>query len=75
MEQEMRYAYEVFREGSFSKAAEKLFITQPALSIAIQKPEADIGMALFDRSRRPLKLTAAGEIITILSDKIQGFGA
>lgn len=62
MQQEMRYVYQVYLDGSFSKAAEHLFITQPALSIAIRKLEADLGMALFDRNSRPLTLTPAGEI-------------
>ena len=61
MQQELKYIFEVYQQGSFSKAAEKLFITQPALSIAIQKVESSIGMPLFDRSSRPLRLTPAGE--------------
>ena len=61
MEQEMKYIYTVYRTGSFSEAAKELFLTQPALSIAVSKAEARIGMPLFDRSRRPLALTAAGE--------------
>lgn len=62
MQQEMLYIYKVYEEQSFSKAAEKLYMTQPALSIAIQKIETKIGMPLFDRNCRPLKLTEAGEI-------------
>lgn len=62
MKQEMMYVYTVWQEGSFSRAAEKLYLTQPALSIAIQKTEQALGMPLFDRSRRPLQLTDAGEI-------------
>lgn len=62
MQQEWNYVYEVYKTGSFSKAAEKLFITQPALSIAIQKTEALIGMPLFDRGTRPLTLTQAGNV-------------
>lgn len=62
MEQEKKYLYTVYQEGSFSKAAEKLYITQPALSISIQKLEQSIGMPLFDRSKRPLQLTEAGQI-------------
>ncbi len=61
MQQEMKYVYQVYLEGSFSKAAQKLYLTQPALSIAIQKIETDLGMPLFDRSSRPLTLTPAGE--------------
>ena len=62
MQQNMRYVYEIYRQKSFSKAAEALFMTQPALSIAIAKLEADIGMPLFDRSTRPISLTPAGRI-------------
>lgn len=61
MEQEMKYIYTIYKNASFSKAADKLFITQPALSIAVSKVEARIGMPLFDRTSKPLKLTPAGE--------------
>ena len=61
MEQEMKYIYMVYKNGSFSKAASALYITQPALSIAISKVEARIGVPLFDRTVKPLKLTEAGE--------------
>ena len=62
MQQNMRYVYEIYRQQSFSKAAEALFMTQPALSIAIAKLEAEIGMPLVDRSTRPISLTPAGRI-------------
>lgn len=62
MTQEMKYVYAVYEEGSFLKAAEKLFITQPALSIAVQKAEQSIGLPIFDRNRRPFQLTEAGKI-------------
>ena len=62
MQLEMRYVYQIYLDGSFSKAAKSLYITQPALSMAIQKVEADIGMPIFDRSTRPLTLTHAGHI-------------
>ncbi|HJB08379.1 MAG TPA: LysR family transcriptional regulator [Candidatus Enterocloster faecavium] len=61
MQNDYLYIYTVYQEGSFSKAAEKLYLTQPALSIAIQKIESSLGMPLFDRSKRPLQLTEAGE--------------
>ena len=41
MELEKTYIYQVWLQGSFSKAAEALFITQPALSIAIKKVEKE----------------------------------
>ena len=62
MQQELEYIYAVYKAGSFSKAAENLYITQPALSMAVKKIEASIGMALFDRSSRPVQLTEAGKI-------------
>ena len=46
MQLEMRYVYQIYLDGSFSKAAKSLYITQPALSMAIQKVEADIGMPI-----------------------------
>lgn len=61
MQQEMEYIYEVYRERNFTRAAENLFITQPALSMAIQKAEERIGIPIFDRSTRPISLTDAGE--------------
>ena len=61
MEQEMKYIYSVYKNGSFSKAAQELFITQPALSISVSKVEARIGIPLFDRTAKPVKLTEAGE--------------
>ena len=62
MNLEMKYIYQIYLDGSFSKAARSLFITQPALSMAVQKAEADLGISIFDRSTRPLSLTQEGHI-------------
>ena len=62
MENEMKYIYAVYEHGSFSKAAEALYLTQPALSTSVQKVEARIGMPLFDRTHKPLALTEAGRL-------------
>jgi DNA-binding transcriptional LysR family regulator len=51
----------VASEHSFSRAAERLFRTQPAISIALRKLEEEIGAPLFDRSKKQPELTAAGE--------------
>ena len=59
--QGMLYVYEVYREKSFSRAARKLFVSQPALSAAVKKAETTLGVLLFDRSSSPLQLTAAGK--------------
>ena len=47
--------------GSFSRAAERLFTTQPAVSKRVAALEADLGVALFDRLGRGIRLTEAGE--------------
>ena len=56
MQQDMRYVYEIYRQKSFSKAAQALFITQPALSIAIGKLEASLG--IYAKSERVMALAA-----------------
>ena len=60
MDADLKYIYEVYRTGSFSKAAENLFVTQPALSKSIKRTEEAIGMPLFDRKTHPLSPTEAG---------------
>ena len=61
MFQYMNYVYEVYKTGSFSKAARNLYLTQPALSIAIKKEEQELGQPLFDRSTSRVTLTEAGK--------------
>lgn len=58
---ECEYIWTVYQERSFSRAAEKLYMTQPALSIAVKKFEESLGVALFDRRKSPLQLTPEGE--------------
>ncbi|MBQ9973646.1 MAG: LysR family transcriptional regulator [Oscillospiraceae bacterium] len=53
--------YTVYQEGSISRAAQKLFISQPSLSIMIRKIEDEVGVPLFDRTTKPIQLTQAGE--------------
>lgn len=70
MFQGMDYVYEVYCEKSFSKAAEKLFVSQPALSASIKKTEKKIGLPLFDRSTSPIQLTPAGKAYIEASKEI-----
>ena len=51
----------VYEAGSFSKAAEQLFVSQPALSLIVRKTEEEIGAMIFNRSYKPIRLTPAGE--------------
>ncbi len=54
---------QVAAEKSFSRAAEKLLRTQPAVSLAIQRLEAELGEKLLDRSGRDILLTDAGRLV------------
>jgi DNA-binding transcriptional LysR family regulator len=55
------YVYEVYKQKSFSKAAQNLYISQPSLSARIIKIEEELGMPIFDRSTSHLRLTEFGE--------------
>ncbi|KIL45058.1 cidABC operon transcriptional activator CidR [Jeotgalibacillus soli] len=59
----LQYFIEVSNFNSFSRAADHLFITQPTISKMIKNLETELGVALFDRSRKQLTLTDAGQII------------
>lgn len=53
--------YTIYREQSFSRAAQKLFIAQPTLSLLVKRLEQQLGVPLFDRSTKPIRLTEAGK--------------
>lgn len=56
-----KYVYAVYAEKSFTKAAAKLFVSQPALSATIKKQEAILGFKIFIRSSPQITLTQEGE--------------
>lgn len=59
----LQYFIEVTKSKSFSRAADHLFITQPTISKMIKNLESELGVVLFDRSRKQVTLTDAGETI------------
>ncbi len=58
-------------EGSFSRAARKLFVTQPSISQLIKNMESQVGAPLFDRTSTPIRLTAVGLAYYDAAKKIQ----
>jgi len=60
---ELRYIVAVAQEGNFRRAAERVFVSQPALSLAIQKLEEELGVQIFERSRTAVNMTPTGELI------------
>lgn len=67
----MDYVYAVYQERSFTRAAKKLYVSQPAISAMVKKVEKQVGMSLFDRSTSPLTLTAAGEYYIQQAERIR----
>jgi DNA-binding transcriptional LysR family regulator len=67
---ELQVFLTVAREGSFSRAAERLFRTQPAVSLAIRKLEDDLGQKLFVRGARPVRLTDAGTLLKDYAERL-----
>ena len=58
---DMDLVYAVYQYGSFSKAADEMYISQSSLSMSIQRIENELGAPLFDRKHHPISLTEAGK--------------
>lgn len=58
---QLEYVMAVHKYGHFAKAAEACHVTQPTLSMQIQKLEEDLGAVIFDRSKKPILLTHMGK--------------
>ena len=71
---ELRFIVAVGREKNFRRAAEKCFVSQPALSLAVKKLEDELGIALFERNRTEVRITQAGQAIinqsTLVLDEV-----
>jgi LysR family transcriptional regulator, hydrogen peroxide-inducible genes activator len=60
---ELKFVLAVAQERNFRRAAEKCFVTQPALSLGIKKLEEELGISIFERSRSEVTATEVGEKI------------
>ena len=57
---QLKYVLAVAEHKNFTLAAEKCFVTQPTLSMQIQKIEDELGVQIFDRTKKPIQLTEIG---------------
>ena len=60
---QLRILRAIASEGSFKKAADSLYVTQPAVSLQIQNLEKQLDVSLFDRGGRKDQLTEAGHLL------------
>lgn len=67
---QLRAFYQVVRCGSISKAADKLFLSQPSVSLQIQALERELDVTLFERRGPHLKLTPEGEVLFQLCEPL-----
>ena len=69
---QLRILKAIVDEGSFKKAADSLFVTQPAVSLQVQNLEKQLEIAIFDRGGRKAQLTEAGKLLLNYCEKILG---
>lgn len=67
---QLQYVLAVAEYKNFTLAAEKCFVTQPTLSMQIQKVEDELNIQIFDRSKKPIQLTEIGEKIVLQAKNI-----
>ena len=67
---ELKFIVAVAQERNFRRAAEKCFVTQPALSLAIKKLEVELNVIIFERSRSDVSLTEIGAKIVVQAEKV-----
>ena len=74
-ERELQIVETLFETKNLSHAADKLYITQPALTKAINRLEEKLGVKLFDRMARPIQLTHAGTVYLEKARQVQNISA
>lgn len=68
--QELKYLVAVARERHFGRAAEKCFVSQPSLSVAIKHLEDELGVAVFARTRQEVQLTQIGQLVVAQAERV-----
>jgi LysR family hydrogen peroxide-inducible transcriptional activator len=67
---DLKYIVTLARERHFGRAAEKCFVSQPTLSVAVKKLEDELGVILFERSPQEVRVTPTGERIVAQAAKV-----
>jgi LysR family transcriptional regulator, hydrogen peroxide-inducible genes activator len=67
---ELQYIVAIAQEHSFVRAAAKCFVSQPALSVAVKNIEEELGVALFERSKSQVTITAIGEKVVAQAQRV-----
>jgi len=67
---ELRYIVTLAQEQHFGRAAERCYVSQPTLSIAVKKLEDELGIALFERSKTAVRVTPLGEKVVHQAQKV-----
>jgi LysR family hydrogen peroxide-inducible transcriptional activator len=67
---DLKYIVTLARERHFGRAAEKCFVSQPTLSVAVKKLEDELGVILFERSPQEVRVTPTGERVVAQAEKV-----
>jgi len=67
---DLRYIVALARERHFGRAAQKCFVTQPTLSVAVKKLEEELGVILFERAANEVRITAVGAQVVAQAERV-----
>ena len=67
---DLRYIVVLARERHFGRAAQKCFVTQPTLSVAVKKLEEELGVILFERGTNDIRVTPVGTLVITQAERV-----
>jgi len=67
---ELKYIVALARERHFGRAAEKCFVSQPTLSVAVKKLEDELGAILFERGQNEVRTTPVGDLVVAQAERV-----